>query len=246
MKFNIWTFLLQVINFVVLVFILKRLLYKPVREIMEKRRSLTEKNIEEAENTKKEATELKKRYQEEMDKFDKAKTLRLENLKEVIAVERLELIKKAEEDAAKIIEKERAVFDIEKSRVQTDLKAKAIENISIFAEKIFTDISDEGLHKAIFRKLLKETADIASDISGIKEKDEVIAIDLITAYPAPEDELKQFREIMESHTGKKVAVNAVVDKTLIAGAKIKAYDRLYDFSLSGQIASLAIRLKDIS
>ena len=58
MKFDIWTFLFQVINFLVLLFILKRVLYKPIREIIEKRRSLIRQRIDEAEKTKKEALEL--------------------------------------------------------------------------------------------------------------------------------------------------------------------------------------------
>jgi F-type H+-transporting ATPase subunit b len=40
-----------------------------------------------------------------------------------------------------------------------------------------------------------------------------------------------------------VNVSQTVDKNLIAGIKIKAYDRVYDSSLSGQIDSLKLRLK---
>ena len=59
MKFNIWTFLLQTINFIVLLFILKRLLFKPVREILQKRRDLVRESLEKVELTQKEAQALK-------------------------------------------------------------------------------------------------------------------------------------------------------------------------------------------
>ena len=42
MQIDWWTFALQTINFVVLVWLLWRVLYKPVREVIEKRKALAE------------------------------------------------------------------------------------------------------------------------------------------------------------------------------------------------------------
>ena len=49
MSFDWWTFGLQVINFLVLVWLLQRFLYKPVRRIIEQRRELAGKALSEAE-----------------------------------------------------------------------------------------------------------------------------------------------------------------------------------------------------
>ena len=80
MKFDIWTFTFQIINFVVLLFILKRLLYKPIREILRKRRELVEKIIEDAEKTKKEALELKAEHLREMDRFGELRARMVEEM----------------------------------------------------------------------------------------------------------------------------------------------------------------------
>lgn len=88
MKFDIWTFLFQIINFLVLLFILKRVLYKPIKEIIEKRRSLIQQRIEEAEKTKKEALELKENYQHEMDKLHELKSRMIEKMQEEVEQER--------------------------------------------------------------------------------------------------------------------------------------------------------------
>jgi F-type H+-transporting ATPase subunit b len=244
MKFDIWTFLFQIINFVVLLFILKRLLYKPIREIMEKRRGIIEKNVEDAEKTKMEAQELKRKYQEEMDKLKDVRILAFEKLQEEVEVERKKLMGRAEEEAGKIIEKERAIFDTEKKRLETELKDKAIDTICVFASRLLRDISDEELHSAVYRKLLKEVERITSDITKIEKKDEPLAIEIITAYELSEEELKGLQKTMESLISRKVDINQTIDKNLIAGIRIKAYDMVYDFSLSGQIDSLKLRLKE--
>jgi F-type H+-transporting ATPase subunit b len=243
MKFDIWTFLFQVINFFVLLFILKRLLYKPIKEIMEKRRGIIEKTIEEADKTKKEALGLKEKYQEELSKLKELKMEAMEKIKGEVEVEKKKLISEAEKDAKEIIEKEKAVFDTEKRRLEAELKDRAVETVSLFALNLLRDISDEELHKRIWKKLFNEIGRITSDID-IKVKNDKVTIDLVTAYPMEEDELRKFQETIESQTSRKVTVNAIVNKTLIAGVLIKAYDMVYDFSLSGQIDALKLRLKE--
>lgn len=243
MKFDTWTFLFQVINFFVLLFILKRLLYKPIKEIMEKRKGMVEKTIVEADKAKKDALGLKEKYQEELSKLKELKMEALEKMKGEVEVEKKILISEAEKDAKEIIEKEKAVFDTEKRRLEAELKDRAVETVSIFALNLLRDISDEELHKSIWKKLFNEIGRITSDID-IKGKDDKVIINLVTAYSMEEDELKKFQETMESQTSRKVTVNAIVNKTLIAGVLIKAYDMVYDFSLSGQIDTLKLRLKE--
>jgi F-type H+-transporting ATPase subunit b len=244
MKFDIWTFLFQVINFLVLLFILKRVLYKPIREIIEKRRSLIQQRIEEAEKTKKEALELKENYQHDMDKLHELKSGMLEKMHEEVGQERKKLIGKAEEEAARVIEKEKAVFDTEKTRHEAELKDKAIEAVTLFAAKLLKDVSDENLHKAIYEKLFSELRGIAFHVAEIKEKDRPLTVDLLTAYPLSEAETGKLREAIESLLSQSVLLKTIIDSSLIAGIKIKFYDMVYDLSLSGQIKKLALKLKE--
>jgi F-type H+-transporting ATPase subunit b len=244
MKFDIWTFLFQVINFLVLLFILKRVLYKPIREIIEKRRSLIQQRIEEAEKTKKEAQELKENYQNEMDKLHELKSQMLEKMNEEVEQERKSLIGRAEEEAARVIEKEKAVFDTEKARHEAELKDTAIEAVTLLATNLLKDVSDENLHKAIYEKLFMELQGIASHMAEIKEKDRPLTVDLITAYPLSEAEIRKFKEAIESLLSQSVHFNTIIDSSLIAGIKIKAHDMVYDLSLSGQIKKLALKLKE--
>lgn len=244
MKFDIWTFLFQVINFLVLLLILKRVLYKPIREIIEKRRSLIRQRIEEADKTKKEAMELKENYRHEMDELHELKSRMLEKMHEEVQQERKKLTVRAEEEAARVIEKEKAVFDTEKRRLESVLKDKALEAVTLFAANLFKDIADEDLHKAIYEKLFRELRDIASHMPEIKEKDGPLKVDMFTAYPFSEDETRKFKEAIESLLSQSVIINTIIDASLLAGVKIEIYDRVYDLSLSGQIKKLALKLKE--
>lgn len=244
MKFDIWTFLFQVINFLVLLFILKRILYKPIREIIEKRRSLIRQRIEEAEKTKKEALELKDKYRDEMDKLHELKSGMIGKMNEEVEQDRKKLLSRAEEEAASVIEKEKAVFDTEKARHEAELKDKAIEAVTLFATNLLKGVSDEDLHKAIYEKLFRELREVASHMPEIKEKDRPLTLDLISAYTLSEAETSKLREAIETFLSQGVLLNTIIDSSLIAGIKIKANDMVYDLSLSGQIKKLALKLKD--
>jgi ATP synthase F1 delta subunit len=104
------------------------------------------------------------------------------------------------------------------------------------------DISDEELHKSIYRRVFNNLEEIASTIQA--GDGESATMDLISAYPLREEELIELQKVLESRLLKNVSVNTSVDKNLIAGVKIKVHDMVYDSSLSGQINSLTFRLKE--
>jgi F-type H+-transporting ATPase subunit b len=70
------------------------------------------------------------------------------------------------------------------------------------------------------------------------------SIDLVSAYPLEEEEMMQLEKMLEQQFSKKLTINTTVDRSLIAGLKIKLNDRVYDFSLKGQIDSLTSRLRE--
>jgi len=63
---HIPTFIYTALNLVILYFILKRLLFKPVWEFMENRKNSIAESMEKAEKGKAEALELKNKYESEL------------------------------------------------------------------------------------------------------------------------------------------------------------------------------------
>ena len=68
-----FTVLMQVINFIILIFLLKRFLYKPVLKVMEEREKKIAAQIKEAEKAKNEAVNRAEALGEEKKAFNSAK-----------------------------------------------------------------------------------------------------------------------------------------------------------------------------
>ena len=71
-----WTFIAQICNLFIQMYLIKRFLFKPINEMLEKRRAAADAEITDAEAAKKEANAIKEEYeqnkQERPTRFSKA------------------------------------------------------------------------------------------------------------------------------------------------------------------------------
>ncbi len=243
MKFNIWTFLFQIINFVVLLYILKRLLYRPVRQILEKRRDSIRKSMEDVEKMKNEAQELKERHERELRALDEQKVRMLDEMRGTVLEERKKLLLEAEKEAGTRVEKAMALFAVERSGFERGLKEQAVETVQLFSVNILRDIADEELHRSLWRRFLAELGTIAEEIAERGAREETMELGLVSAYPTTEHEIDALCRLLEGRLGKTVTISAEVDATLIAGVRVRTRDMVYDSSLAGQVKAFGSRIK---
>ncbi len=241
MRFNFWTLLFQTINFVILLVILKRVLYKPVRAIMEERRRLTAEAMQKAEAERKEAAVLKDRYQADLEGIEKEKTRLLAELQHDADAERTRLLAKAQEEANGIAAREKALREAEQRTIEAAFREQAVATVSLYATRLLRDLADEGLHAAIFRKFLSGLEEAISEIAIAGE--EKVRVELAVAAALTQAEVEQVAGIIRSKTGKEVVIEITRDPALIAGVRMRLGDQVLDSSLAGQVQALRERLQ---
>jgi F-type H+-transporting ATPase subunit b len=244
MKFDIWTFLFQTINFIVLLFILKRLLFKPVRDILQKRRDLVRDSLEKVELMQKEALALKEEQQAEMERLKELKVRMVDEMRADVMEEKKRMLAKAGQDAAERVEKAMALFEKEKAGFEAGLKERAVETVHLFSTNLLRDIADEELHRGIWRRLRNELERMSRDIAARAMHDEEVKIELASAYLLGEEEMGALQSALEKELSRKVTIHQTIDETLIAGVKLRSGDLVYDSSVAGQVSAFAMRLKE--
>lgn len=244
MKFDIWTFLFQTINFIVLLFILKRLLFKPVREILQKRRDLVRESLEKVELMQKEAQALKEEQQGELGRLKELRVRMVDEMRADVLEEKKRLLAEAGRDAAERLEKAMALFEKEKAGFEAELKERATETVHLFSTNLLRGISDEELHRGIWRRFQNELERISRDIAARAVRYEEVKIELISAYPLGEEDLGALQSAMGKELSRKVTIHQTIDETLIAGVTLRSGDMVYDSSLAGQVSAFAMRLKE--
>ena len=114
MELNWSTFILEIINFVILVWLLKHFFYKPVMNIIEKRKQNIEDTLAKAETVRTDAESLKSQYENRLEDWEKEKAAARLELHKDIEKER----KQALEDLAQSIQQEKEKAEVLMQRQQ--------------------------------------------------------------------------------------------------------------------------------
>jgi len=133
---DVKSLILQIINFAILLLILKKFAYKPIVGILEERR----KKIEESLKTAKEIEEEKKRMEKIKEDVIKQTNLKSQEIIDQSRKQSQEIIKNAEISAQKrgeqLIKESHAKIDQEIQEVRNSLKSETLSLVAAATEKI--------------------------------------------------------------------------------------------------------------
>ena len=119
-----WTFIAQICNLFIQVYLIKRFLFKPINEMLEKRRQMADAQIQDAVKAKNEADAIKAEYEQNMlEAKNKANDI-LISAQKTAAVQSEAMLKEAASQAAAI--KVKAENDIaqEKRKAVNEIKGE--------------------------------------------------------------------------------------------------------------------------
>ena len=96
MELSWTTFILEIINFLVLVWVLKRLFYAPVKRAIAERRAAVEKTLHDAESCKTRGTGLQSKYEGRLREWEMEKERQREEFRKELSEERTKQLKLTE------------------------------------------------------------------------------------------------------------------------------------------------------
>lgn len=147
-----WTFIAQICNLFIQVYLIKRFLFKPVNAMLEKRKAMADAEIQDAAKAKDDAQAMKAEYEQNMrDAKDKANEI-LSTAQKTAAAQSEEMIREATQQAAAI--KSKAESDIAREKVKAVNEIK--DEIGSMAMEIAGKAIGRELHEEDHAKLINE------------------------------------------------------------------------------------------
>lgn len=119
-----WTFIAQICNLFIQVYLIKRFLFKPINEMLEKRRAMADAEIQDAVKAKDEANAMKAEYEQNMQEAKNKANEILVTAQKTAAIQSEVMLKEASAQA-------------------NALKAKAESDIAQEKRKAVNEIKDE-------------------------------------------------------------------------------------------------------
>lgn len=145
-----WNFIATILNLFIQVYLIKRFLFKPINEMLEKRRAKADAQIQDAVKAKDEAFAMKEEYEKNMqDAKNKANEI-LTTAQKTAAVQSEEMLKDAALQAAAMKEKAEADIAQEKRKAVNEIKGEIGGMAMEIAGKVIErEISEEDHAKLI-------------------------------------------------------------------------------------------------
>jgi F-type H+-transporting ATPase subunit b len=225
MEFDWTTFVLEAINFLVLLWLLKRFFYRPVLAVIEQRQARTAKTIADAATVQHEAEALKSEYQTRLAHVDEARAAAQEKLDGEIAAERGRRL--AALDAELAVERKRreTLGERERSDLELALERQAMTIATRYATRLLDRVAGPELEAKLADLALSELAALTSDkleALRIALREPGLSVQVASAYPLDEAHRAAFSQALGKLAGRTIAPEFSEDAGLKAGVCIMA------------------------
>jgi F-type H+-transporting ATPase subunit b len=134
-----------VLNFLILVWLLKRFLYKPILNAVNTREARIKKERADADKIKTEAEAARDEFQKKNDAFAKQHAALLQKAKDEVAAERQRLMTEATDAADALTAKRAKALQAEASALDKSVADRARDEVFAIARKTLKDLADVSL-----------------------------------------------------------------------------------------------------
>jgi F-type H+-transporting ATPase subunit b len=238
---NWFTVIAQIVNFLILVFLLKYFLYDRVIRAMDQREQKIQERLQEAEEKKQEAEQEARSYLEKNRDFDRKREEMLAQAKNEADARRKELTEKARLAVNNLRSVWLETIQRDKKSFVQDLRKMAGNQVYTIARKAFRDLADEDVEEKTINAFLvhlnamsKKTREALA--TSIKEsKNEVI---VRSAFEIPAKMREKITGALHREIADGIQVRYEPALDLIMGIELKTRGRKIAWSLQDYLDTL--------
>jgi F-type H+-transporting ATPase subunit b len=217
------TFVLELINFLVLVWVLKRLFYAPVKRAIAARRAAVEKTLQDAESSKREAHDLQSRYQGRLREWELEKERQKEEFRKELSKERTKQLKLTESLVAEGREKALALQQKQDAERRLNEEREAMKQALVFASRVLKDVACPQLEAKIVDLVANRLSSGGADglpFAATQSWDNRAAVRVRSAYALTEPQRETLSTVLKNKLGTGAPIEFGVDGNLLAGLEI--------------------------
>lgn len=225
MEFDLTTFALEVLNFLVLVWLLKRFFYRPVLAVIERRQVETAKIIADAEAMRREAADLKVECAGRLAGIDQERAAARSLLDAEIATERARRLAALEAEVDADRQRRNMVEARERGEREAALEREAASLAVRFASRFLERLAGPELEAKLVELALSELDTQAPEkLDALRAalRDPKTSTKVVSAYPLDAAQRASFANVLSGLAGRALLPEFSEDAMLKAGVCVMA------------------------
>jgi F-type H+-transporting ATPase subunit b len=241
MKIDWFTVIAQVLNFLILVGLLWRFLYKPILKAIDEREKKIVARLADAEAKKTEANKEQEEFKQKNEAFDKERKALLDKAVAESEDERKKLLEQARKDAASLTAKLDAASKEAQENLNHEIAQKTRQQVFAITRKALTDLASAGLEEQSANMFIGR-------LHGLKEEEKRQFVDAFksnsnpilvrSAFDLPEKQQNEIKDAVNRILSAAPQFQFKTNPELISGIELSANGYKLAWSISEYLNSL--------
>ncbi len=240
MLINWFTVLAQVINFLILVWLLKRFLYKPILNAVAEREKQIAAKLNEAEAKKEEAGKERDEFRKKNSDFDQQRTQQWNEAVDEIKTKKQLLLEEAFKESEVLREKLKKSLKDEQQKLSIAIIHKTQDEVFSVARKTLNDLANDSLEQQmvnVFIRRLKALNEEESKllVAAFSASTEPVAVRSAFELISPQQE--EIEKAVKDISGQNPLLVFMTNPEMISGIELSANGYKIAWSISDYLAS---------
>lgn len=239
MSVNWTTVIATIINFLVLVFLLRRFLYGPILKVMDEREQKIVQREEEAAEKARQAEAEAGEYRQKTASLATRDEELLGEAREAAAVERRSLVDQARREVAETRQGWQEALSREKESFARELRRQVAGQASRIARRCLQDLADARLEEMAWDTFLKKVGALpAEELAKLKEALSASQIQVSGAFEVGETKLALLQNRLKELLSVDVILEYRQDPSLVCGLELEAGGHRVAWSVDSYLADV--------
>jgi F-type H+-transporting ATPase subunit b len=231
----------QALNFLILVWLMKRFLYKPILHAIDAREPRIAKELADADAKQADAQNERDEFQHKNQKFDEQRTALLSKATDEAKAERQRLLDEARKAAEELASKRHDTLRNEEENLHQAIRRRTQQEVFAIARKVLTELAGASLEErmgGIFIHRLREMNDEAKEglAKALKTASDPALVK--SAFDLPAEQRAAIQDALNETFSGKIHVRFETAPNLVGGIELTANGQKVAWSIADYLTSL--------
>jgi F-type H+-transporting ATPase subunit b len=239
MKIDWFTILAQGVNFLVLVWLMKRFLYKPILHALDEREKKIAAKLSDAEKKMSDAEKEREELKNKIKKFDEERTALMSQATAEVKTEKDRLLGEAKKTIEESNLKRQEALNREKKNLNESILHQTQQEVLATARKILKDLTNVSLEVqtvAIFIERLRQLNQDKKKLLSTAIKSSSDPVVIRTSFEIPEAQSAAVQNVIKELFGEKIEIQFLTSPDLIGGIELNSNGQKVAWSISDYLS----------
>lgn len=243
-----FTVVAQIVNFLVLVYLLKRFLYKPIIRAMDERERRIAAGLQEAEKREEEARQELQQYETKNREIDSQREALVSRIKEEVGIQQKELMSEARHQVDVIRNNWYQAVEREKEAFLQDLRERTGKQTCAVARRALKDLGNAELEHHVVRVFIERLRSLdEGERKALREslQQSKPEVTITSAFEIAQEMSEEIEQVLQEHISGPIDLQFETSPDVICGIELKSHGRKIAWSVRDYLEGLETILSEI-